>query len=552
MSKPLSSLLSAVDVLACHGRTDRGIAGIAYDSRTVHKGYLFFAFPGLHADGHEYIEAAIGNGAVAILHDRTIDRFEPGITYVRVKDTRLAMSPVARAFYDNPSASLLTIGVTGTEGKSTTVYLIYQLLKLSGFKAGFFSTVMSDTGSGEKPNPEHQTTPEAPAVQRQLASMRDAGCEFAVVESSSHGLSPRTGRLADVDFDIGIMTNVTHEHLEFHGTWEQYRSDKANLFRNLDGHGHEKKIGGRLKRVRSCGIVNADDPSSGYFAKATEKPVFSYSTRGASATFMADGIVSDESGCSFVVEGPGSLSALPPFVPPCAALPESEPAATPAVGGSGGPRRREKARINLPGEFNVGNCLAALIAVSAATDTPWIDLLPLLPALKPVRGRMMGIDCGQPFEVIIDYAHTPSSFAAILPSLRARVKGRLFCLFGSAGERDTEKRPQQGLIASKYCDVLILTDEDPRGEDPTALLEDIARGCPDLPRGERLFLIPDRPRAIRKAFSMAAQGDAVLLLGKGHENSIIYKDFSMPYDEETEATRALGEMGYLKQTKAIN
>jgi len=211
----------------------------------------------------------------------------------------------------------------------------------------------------------------------------------------------------------------------------------------------------------------------------------------------------------------------------------------------GGGRLSElPARINLPGEFNVANCLAALIAVSAALERPWRELLPLLPGLRPVRGRMMNIERGQPFEVIIDYAHTPSSFETILPSIRKRVQGKLFCLFGSGGERDTEKRPRQGEVASRFCDIVILTDEDPRGEDPMKLLEDIASGCRDLRRGERLFLIPDRPAAIRKAFSMADSGDTVLLLGKGHENSIIYADRTMPYDEETEALAALSEMGF--------
>jgi len=157
---------------------------------------------------------------------------------------------------------------------------------------------------------------------------------------------------------------------------------------------------------------------------------------------------------------------------------------------------------------------------------------------------MMNIERGQPFEVLIDYAHTPSSFETILPPIRARVKGRIFCVFGSGGERDTEKRPRQGEIAARYCDVVVLADEDPRGEDPMALLEDIAAGCPALPRNERLFLIPDRPAAIRTAFSMAREGDAVLLLGKGHENSIIYADRTMPYDEEAEAIAALAELGY--------
>ena len=216
------------------GRGDPEIRGLAYDSRLVEPGYLFYALDGIHTDGHLFIEAAIERGAAAVIHSRGLDRYREGVVYLQVDDARSAMSPTADAFYDHPSRRLAVVGVTGTEGKSTTVYLIYQLLELAGYRAGFFSTVMSRTSGEERPNPEHQTTPEATAVQRMLAEMCANGMEYAVIESSSHGLSPQTGRLADVAFDVGVMTNVTHEHLEFHGTWEQYRSDKANLFRALD------------------------------------------------------------------------------------------------------------------------------------------------------------------------------------------------------------------------------------------------------------------------------------------------------------------------------
>ncbi|HWP68859.1 MAG TPA: Mur ligase family protein, partial [Rectinemataceae bacterium] len=217
MNKSLTSLLASVKTLETICPSACFISGIGYDSRKVRKGDLFCALPGIHSDGNSYIDAAIARGAAAILHETTLDSYLPGIGYARVSDARAAMSEIAAAFHDYPSAALCIIGVTGTEGKSTTVSLIYQLLNLAGFKTGFFSTVMSDTGSGERPNPEHQTTPEATTVQEMLAAMRDSGCRYAVVESSSHGLSSRTGRLSNVEFDAGIMTNVTHEHLEFHG-----------------------------------------------------------------------------------------------------------------------------------------------------------------------------------------------------------------------------------------------------------------------------------------------------------------------------------------------
>ncbi len=511
MTPRLSDILSALPSYELTGPSDTPISGLAYDSRDVRPGYLFFALPGLHADGHDFIDKALDAGASAIVHSRDPGSFRQGIAYVRVPDSRFALSPAADAFYGHPSRSLGVVGVTGTEGKSTTVYLIWQLLNLSGTRAGFFSTVMSDTGSGELPNPEHQTTPEANAVHRMLADMRDAGYEYAVVEASSHGLSPRTNRLGDVAFDAGVMTNVTHEHLEFHGTVEQYRHDKANLFRALDRVGHRKLIAGRSVEVPSFGVVNADDPVSDLFRRACGKPVYSFGAADAPADAFARAVVSDAGGSSFEYVEEGS----------------SYPA-----------------RIELPGEFNVRNALAALLTVSRLRGIPASELLPLLPKLRPVRGRMTVVDRGQPFEVIVDYAHTPSSFQAILPPLRSRVRGRVICVFGSGGERDTEKRPLQGRIAAEYCDVVILSDEDPRGEDPMALLEDIAAGCPGLVRGERLFLIPDRRAAIRRAFSLAGPGDLVLLLGKGHENSIIYARGTIPWDEIAEAEAALAELDY--------
>jgi len=508
MSIALSELSSAIPALERRGSGDPLIEGIAYDSRAARPGFLFFALPGLHTDGRLFIPKAIAAGAGVIVHSEKLPEYDPAVVYLRVEDPRFTMSPVAATFHGHPSRGLAVVGVTGTEGKSTTVYLIHQLLRLAGFHAGFFSTVMSDTGMGEEPNPEHQTTPEAPSVQRMLASMRDASMAFAVLESSSHGLSARTNRLGDVDFDVAVMMNVTREHLEFHGDWEHYRSDKANLFRAIGRGGAAKIIGGR--EIPRFGVVNADDPSADYFRAATDFPLRSFSASGAADLSATDVSVDADGETFLILEG----------------------------------ATRHHARIELPGAFNVGNTLAAILAASGIAGVHIGDLIPFLPLLRPVRGRMTAIDRGQPFEVIVDYAHTPSSFQTVFPPLRERVKGRMICVFGSGGERDVEKRPRQGRIAADWFDVVILSDEDPRGEDPMALLEEIAAGCPELPRGERLLLIPDRHEAIRKAFSLATSGDLVALLGKGHENSIIYAKGALPYDEIGEAETALAELGY--------
>jgi UDP-N-acetylmuramoyl-L-alanyl-D-glutamate--2,6-diaminopimelate ligase len=275
---------------------------------------------------------------------------------------------------------------------------------------------------------------------------------------------------------------------------------------------------GRRSGVRfpSFGVANADDPSSAYFSSAMQRRTYTFSVHGADADV--------------------SLKSL-----------ESSP---------GGNRYELRLRSGgetllvqdaLPGSFNAANVMAAMLAAAGLLDLPLKDFVPLVPRLRPVRGRMTVVDKGQPFEVVVDYAHTPSSFEAVLPPLKKRLEGhggRVICLFGSGGERDREKRPRQGRIAADWTDIVILADEDPRGEDPRTLLEEIAAGCPERVREENLFIIPDRPQAIRRAFSLARPGDLVLLLGKGHENSIIYADRTLAYDEITEAEHALSELGY--------
>ncbi|MFH2112868.1 MAG: UDP-N-acetylmuramoyl-L-alanyl-D-glutamate--2,6-diaminopimelate ligase [Spirochaetota bacterium] len=514
MTKVLSDILHAMDPLLIQGDTSITIKGLAYDSREVGPGYLFFALPGLHVDGHVHIDDAIRKGASAIVHSREIADRKAGVTWIKVADTRFAMSPVADAFWNSPSRSLVTIGVTGTEGKSTVVWLIYRLLDLAGKKAGFLSTVEYRVADKVLPNPEHQTTPEATTIHAKLAMMLANGLEYAVLESSSHGLSPRTNRLGDIAFDVGVMTNVRHEHLEFHGSWEQYRDDKANLFRHIGVLATVKTLAGSTLEPPQFGVVCLDDPSAGFFMDNCPVPVHSYSMHRKDATMYASGIQSTRPGFGFAI--------------------------TTDTG-------TYDARIQLSGEFNVENVLAAVLTVSRLTGQSIASLLPLLPLLEPVNGRMTRIDAGQPFEVLVDYAHTPSSFLAILPPIRKQAAGKIISVFGSGGERDTLKRPEQGRIASEYCDIVILSDEDPRGEVPMALLEDIAAGCGGKERGKDLFLIPDRVIAIRHAIKLAGPGDTVLLLGKGHENSIIYASGNVSWNEVSEAYTALAEAGYERE-----
>jgi UDP-N-acetylmuramoyl-L-alanyl-D-glutamate--2,6-diaminopimelate ligase len=529
-------LLARIKAVRQTGNSGVSVTGLHYDSRELTEGYIYFALPGLHADGHNFIDSAIKNGATVIVHQNNIPVYDENVFYVQVQDSRFAMSAAADMFYRSPSKRLIVVGVTGTEGKSTTVYLIFQLLRLLGKKAGFISTVQYSEDGAERWNTEHQTTPEAPLVHKRLARMLENGCEYAVLEASSHGLSPRTNRLGDVSFNAGVMTNVTHEHLEFHGSWEQYRNDKANLFRALDAEGGGAIVGGAIAggaitggasyAIEPFGVVNADDPSAAYFAGCTRRKTYGHSVKGSGgADLTVITLDARPGGNVYDVKerGGGSLHI----------------------------------EDRLPGAFNAGNVLASLLCVSRLLEKPLVELCPLVTELKPVRGRMTAVHKGQPFEVIVDYAHTPSSFETVFPPLRERLDrqgGRMIALFGSAGERDTRKRALQGAIAARYSDMIFLCDEDPRGEEPAAILEEIAAGVFSLPPGEcfplegftrnvNLFLIPDRPAAIRAAFRAATAGDLVLLLGKGHENSIIYSKYTMEYDEIGEAEKALDELG---------
>jgi len=583
MQKMLSQLLPAFPhtTVAADGKTpvdeadiqDFSVNSLIFDSREVIPGSLFFALPGTHTNGNEYIPDALEKGANVIvfqgeiLHDIQLasariiaKRALTGIiggnsiqlpAFLKVADARFSMAPVADAFYNSPSKHLIVIGVTGTEGKSSTVSFIWQLLRACGKKAGFISTVEYSLGDNALPNPQHQTTPEAPIIHHHLNAMIENGCTYAVVESSSHGLSARTNRLGNVLFDCGIFMNVTIEHLEFHKTFEQYRSDKANLFRALDTHDHIKTIDGTDFKIPSIGIVNLEDPSAKYFMEATKKPVYGFTTEGQAGKAVAESgpdatplppipddirymtarnIAAARFGLSFSIDANSTDAVF-------------RPADDPAL-----PREHTIIHITapLPGAFNAYNIMAALIAVSSVTQKPFAEIAQYINKLIPVKGRMTVIDKGQPFELIVDYAHTPSSFETIFPPLRKRCTGRMFALFGSGGERDLTKRPLQGEIAAKFCDVLILADEDPRGETPETLLQMIANGAENAgkQKGVDLFIIPDRKKAIRETFRMAGKGDIVLLLGKSHENSIIYKDFTMPYDEISEAEKALSELGY--------
>lgn len=541
-------------------REDTLVSNIVYDSRLCRPGDLFVALPGFHTDGHRYIPQAVRAGVHAVVHERPFDpawlqdpegapvratadtgrsaaaggeiRESAGAVsgappvFVRVPDARRALSALADALYGHPSRELCVIGVTGTDGKSTTVWFAYQLLRALGVPAGFLSTVALETTGSVIDNPWRQSTPEAPEIHRSLREMADAGKRVAVVEATSHGLSEKTCRLADVYFDVAVFTNLSHEHLEFHGSYEQYRSDKGNLFRSL----RRAVAPGAGAEYGPAAVINGDDGESDYYDSLARDAgvarVLHYSIGATGADVSA-----------FLSEmSPVSTTVL------------VDVAADGVDGGDGGsPRRR--ATLPLPGWFNVSNALAAALAVSESTGIPPGEVLGKIGELTAVSGRLEPIESSAPFSVVVDYAHTPGSFEKVLPHFRETTTGRLIAVFGSAGERDVDKRLRQGEVAGHYSEVLVLTDEDPRGEDRSVIIDTIASGAEtarNAVTGEppEIHRVPDRREAIRRAFDLAGAGDTVVLLGKGHEKSIIYRDGAIPWDEAKVARKVLAEMGY--------
>jgi UDP-N-acetylmuramoyl-L-alanyl-D-glutamate--2,6-diaminopimelate ligase len=500
MKKSLSLIIHDINIIAEKGTGNPEICGLSYDSRRTSAGDLYFALPGFHVDGHDSIDQAIDAGAVAVVHSKEPAAYRPELVYLRVKDPRTAMSPVAAAFYGEPSAELKVIGVTGTDGKSSTVSFIHQLLVKSGKKCGFLSTVQFNTGGISVKNHFRQSTPEATEIQKALREMADAECSHAVVESTSHGLAPSNNRLGNVSYNAAVLTNISHEHLDFHGTMEQYMDDKANLFR-MTG------------RENGIAVINLDEKEHDFFTAASDgASILFYSASGADrADYRAVDIEETPASIAFTLESP---------------------------------RGSAPVRLNLSGRFNVDNILAATATVCELESISPAELVSLFPGLLAVKGRMVPVIEGQPFQVIVDYAHTPGSFERLFPAIRPLVGGRLFALFSSAGERDVEKRPVLGAIADRYCDVIFLADEDPRGENGMDLLRDVAAGCRGKTEGETLFLIEDRRTAMKAAFSMMRKGDCILLLGKGHEGSIIYANHTIPWDEEDTARELLREMEF--------
>jgi UDP-N-acetylmuramoyl-L-alanyl-D-glutamate--2,6-diaminopimelate ligase len=505
------------------------IGGIGFDSRHVQAGSLFVAIPGVHADGHEFVVAAAASGAAAAIVERPVAGAH--LPQVIVDDSRRALATAAAWWYGDPSYEMGIVGITGTDGKTTTAFLAAAVLEEAGISTGLTTTAAVKVGPHFSANPEHVTTPESPVLQRSLRAMVSAGNEAAVVETTSHGLA--LSRVAEIGYDIAIFTNLSHEHLELHGTFEAYRDAKLSLFRRLDGASASvrregrgvasaaQRAGGASKHLPRTwprtAIVNADDPAAPLFIAAAQEAGAAILTYGesAGADIRLAQVREDSHALSLEVVTPRW---------------------------SGG------VDLKLAGRFNALNATAA-VALGEALSLDPEAIRRGLAGVSGVPGRMERVERGQPFGVIVDYAHSPASLQKVLDILAPIAHaggGGLIAVFGSAGERDVQKRPMMGRIAGERCRLVVVTDEDPRGEDAAAILDQIAAGAEACGkrRGDDLLCIGDRSAAIATAFGLARPGDVVLLAGKGHEQSIIMNDGVRPWDERGEAIRALAVLGF--------
>ena len=486
------------------------VRGVTQDSRDLPAGSLFVAVPGQHVDGHEFVAAAAARGAAAVIVEHPVP--DVAIAQVIVPSSPIALAHAAAWWYGDPSRELAVLGVTGTDGKTTTSMLAVAALEASGIPTGLTSTAIARIGGHSEANEAHATTPEAVALQSALRAMAGAGDQAAVIETTSHGLALH--RVDEIAYDVAILTNLTHEHLELHGTWEAYRDAKLSLFERL---GNRRPAKDHAPAWPRTGIVNLDDPSAGAFIGVTQEAgarVVTYGTDPA-ADVRASRVEEDAGGLRVAYTAPSGAASL---------------------------------ELRLAGRFNVHNALA-VVALGEAVGLDAGAVRRGLASVERVPGRMERIELGQPFGVIVDYAHSPASLTTVLDllaPLAASRGGGLIAVFGSAGERDTAKRPLMGRIAGERCRLVVVTDEDPRGEDRDAILDAIARGAEAAGRrrGHDLLLISDRPAAIEAAFERARPGDVVLLAGKGHEASIIGPHGPVPYDERQAAVEALGRLGY--------
>ncbi len=495
----LRELFVGTDFAGVEGDADTDIASLAYDSARVGPGALFFCVRGQRADGHDFAPAAVESGAAALVVERPLELPVPQVT---VADARAAMAPIAVRFWRDPTATLRVAGITGTNGKTTTAFLIRHILEAQGTQAGLLGTVKSIVGGAEEE--VERTTPEAIDLQATFRRMLDAGDTACAMEVSSHALAQH--RTDGVRFAVAVFTNLTQDHLDFHADMEDYFRAKRLLFVPDDGD----------QTTPAVAAVNVDDPYGARLAadlrEASEPPLLTFSPSGSEeADYRALDASFDASESRFRCEWPGGEADV---------------------------------RTPLAGHFNVENALAA-IAACEALGVPVDAAAAALADADRAPGRFEPVESDQPFAVLVDYAHTPDSLENVLRAARLLTENRLVCVFGCGGDRDRDKRPKMGEIAARLADRTVVTSDNPRSEDPEAIIADILGGVAGFDNRdgrEDVTVEPDRRAAIALALGEAEPGDTVVIAGKGHEQGQEFEDGrKIPFDDRTVATELLGE-----------
>jgi UDP-N-acetylmuramoyl-L-alanyl-D-glutamate--2,6-diaminopimelate ligase len=470
---------------------DLTLTGIAVQSGLVRPGDLYAALPGERTHGARFAAEAAARGAVAVLTDEAgrLLAAETGLPIVVASDPRAVLGPASDWLYDHPSAAMSVTGVTGTNGKTTTTYLIEAGLRAAGHITGLIGTVRTQVA--DQILPSAHTTPEAPQLQALFAVMRERGVTAATMEVSSHALALR--RVDGTRFAAAAFTNLSHDHLDFHHDLESYFLAKARLFE---------------PGLAQLGVLNVDDPYGRRLANTAAIPLIAVSARGATgADWQARDVELSVGGSNFVAAGPAGAF---------------------------------RAHVSLPGEFNVANALLA-IATLAATGVDAEAAIEGIAVLTGVPGRMEAIDAGQPFSAIVDFAHTPDAVATALSTLRAATRGRLIVVVGCGGDRDRSKRPLMAAASARLADLAVLTSDNPRSEDPHAILDEMQVGVAGVPAADRAEVVieADRAAAIELAVGRARDGDVVVIVGKGHEQGQEVAGVVHPFDDRSVLRAAL-------------
>lgn len=492
--KTLQELAALVPGAELRGNQDTEITSIAHDSRKVQKGTLFVCIPGVHVDGHAFIPAAVKAGAKAILTARSLGEVEvpEGIAVLRVPELQPALDKLVPFFYDYPARSLRVVGITGTNGKTTTTYITRAILRHAGRKVGLIGTIQAMIE--DEAIETHNTTPDVVELQSMIARMRDAGMEYLVMEVSSHALDQN--RVAGIEFDTAVFTNLTQDHLDYHKTLENYKLAKAKLFDHVSEPGTKKG---------KTAVINIDDPASKTMLEHAHCQQLTYAIEWNTAKLRAEDIHVHAGGMELTLVHE-SFGRMP-------------------------------LKLHITGIFNVYNVMSAVGAALAEGVAPE-DIKAGLESFECVPGRFELVRTEAPFTMIVDYAHTPDGVQNVLETARKIAKKRIIAVFGCGGDRDRTKRPIMGRIAAELADVVLATSDNPRTEDPAAILGEVEAGVEEKIGDKHHEKIIDRRQAIFRAAELAEPEDIILILGKGHEDYQILADKTIHFDDREVAREA--------------